>query len=159
MERVDRIIRNEIFLENLRKNEAAEVDRPFCRHAMVHFLDVCRLAWIFVLEEGLDLSKDVVYAAGLLHDIGKHRQYLDGTPHEIASSEIAPKILEECGYSEKETAVIISAISTHRDASIAQNRDLNGILYRADKKSRSCFDCKAEAECNWKGDKKNFSVY
>jgi len=156
--RVDQIIHNTIFQDNLRKNEAAEVDRPFCRHSMVHFLDVCRLAWILCLEEGIPLQKDVVYAAGLLHDIGKHRQYADGTPHELASCEIAPQILLECGYNEKETDVILSAIRTHRDASVIERKDLNGVLYRADKKSRSCFDCKAEAECNWKGDKKNFSV-
>ena len=38
---------------------------------MRHFLDVARLAWIAGLEQGLGLDKEIVYAAALLHDIGK----------------------------------------------------------------------------------------
>lgn len=158
MERIDKILNDDLFIENMRKNEAAEADRSFCRHNMAHLLDVARIAMILNLEEGLGLEKDVVYAAALLHDIGRHIQYKEGTPHEQASAGIAPSILQKCGYNENETDVIIKAIRLHRTDEIAENHDLSGILYRADKASRACFACKAEKDCNWKQEKKIYTV-
>lgn len=158
MERIDKILNHDFFVENRRKNEAAEAGRSFCRHNMGHLLDVARIAMILNLEEGLEIQKDVVYAAALLHDIGRHVQYENDTPHELASAEIAPLILQDCGYDKKETGVIVDAIRLHRTAKIAENHDLSGILYRADKASRACFDCKAEKFCDWKEDKKNFTI-
>lgn len=158
MKRINKILNHDLFIECLKLNEQAEAERVFCHHDMVHFLDVARIAMILNLEEGLDIPKDIVYAAALLHDIGRHIQYADGTPHEEASAKLAPEILGDCGYADKETSVIISAIATHRDVAVAQEPSLNGILYRADKASRPCFACKAETQCNWKNDKKNKSI-
>ena len=42
---------------------------------MGHLLDVARLAWIFNLEANQEISKERIYAAALLHDIGRHIQY------------------------------------------------------------------------------------
>ena len=64
---------------------------------MVHFLDVARIGTIIALEEGLELDREWIYAAALLHDCGKHEQYENGTPHEQASARIAPEILKDCG--------------------------------------------------------------
>lgn len=158
MERIDKILKHPLFIENLKKNQAAEAERCFCRHDMVHFLDVARIGMILNLKEQQKIQQEWIYAAGLLHDIGKHRQYEAGIPHEQASAEIAPVILRECGFDEKETAVIIEAILAHRDAAAAQCSGLKGILYRADKASRACFACEAEPECNWKGEKKNLCI-
>ena len=158
MERVDKILNHDLFLENLEKNRQAEADRRFCRHNMVHFLDVARIARIMKLEEELDIDNDIIYAAALLHDIGKHRQYAEGIPHEKASAEIAPVILKECGFDDKETGVIIEAILNHRNKEVAKDRDLSGLLYRADKASRACFACEAEDECNWSREKKNLHL-
>lgn len=158
MERIDKILNHDLFVEHMQKNEAAEAERSFCRHNMGHLLDVARIAMILNLEEALNIPKDVLYAAALLHDIGRHIQYEDGTPHEQASAEIAPFILRDCGYDEKETCVIINAIRLHRSAETAKNHDLNGILYRADKASRACFSCKAIKACDWKQDKKNYTI-
>ncbi len=158
MERVNKILNHDLFIENLRKNEMAEAERPFCHHGMEHFLDVARIAWILNLEEGHDIPKEWIYGAALLHDIGRHDQYADGTPHEQASAERAVEILKSCGFEDKETGVIISAIASHRDKDVAGETSLRGILYRADKLSRPCFSCKAEAECNWKGTKKNLEI-
>lgn len=133
----------------------AEEGRRFCHHDMGHFLDVARLAMIFNLQEGLSLQEEMIYAAALLHDIGRWRQYEDGTPHEKASALLAPEILAESGFTEEEAGQILTAILDHRNAAVRQERTLSGILYRADKMSRSCFCCEAEAECDWKGDKKN----
>ena len=125
---------------------------------MAHFLDVARIGMIINLEEKMGLDKEWIYASALLHDLGKHVQYDDGTPHEIASGEIAPAILKECGFDDAETDAIVDAILSHRDAVVATEKNLKGILYRGDKASRSCFACKAEAECNWKDGKKNLQI-
>ncbi len=155
MLRVDKIRTHEVYQSYLRQNEAAEKDRIFCHHDMGHFLDVARIAWILNLEENYQIQKELIYATALLHDIGRFRQYADGTPHEQESARLAPQILEECGFSKEESSVIVEAISRHRDSSVKEDKDLNGLLYRADKLSRACFACKAEKDCNWKNDKKN----
>lgn len=155
MKRINRILNHDRYRYCLEKNRTAEVERPFCRHDMGHFLDVARLAMIFNLQENLSIPDEMIYAAALLHDIGRWRQYEDGTPHEEASALLAPEILADCGFSERETAQVLSAISSHRKAEVAKEQSLSGILYRADKMSRSCFCCGAEKECDWKGDRKN----
>ena len=138
MERVNRILGNQVFLEHLRENEAAEEGRIFCHHNMEHFLDVARIAMIFNLQEGLGIPRDMIYGAALLHDIGRHEQYETGTPHEARE--------------------IAEAIALHRDSGARQRTDLAGILYRADKASRACFCCKAEGQCNWSRERKNLEL-
>ena len=66
--------------------------------------------------------------------------------------------MSECGFDEHERKVIIHAIVSHRDSSVAKKKDLAGVIYRADKLSRACFGCKMEKECNWKQDKKNMMI-
>lgn len=158
MERINKILNHDLFLHHLHENETAEAQRCFCRHNMVHFLDVARIGMILNLEEKLGLDREWIYAAALLHDMGKHIQYEKGIPHELASGEIAPEILKECGFDDKETHVITEAILRHRDSSIADENNLNGILYRADKASRACFACDAEKACSWKDGKKNLQI-
>lgn len=158
MDRIDRIVKHPVFQENLRKNNDAEKDRRFCRHDITHFLDVARIGWCISLEEGLGIEKELIYGAALLHDIGKHRQYSEGIPHEQASASIAPEILRDCGFNDIETDVIVSAILAHRDESSSGVNGLQGILYRADKASRPCYACGVERECSWKGEKKNRSI-
>lgn len=158
MDRIDKILKHPLFLENLEKNHAAEANRRFCRHNMEHFLDVARIARIMSLEESVNLSQEWIYAAALLHDIGRHVQYDRGVPHEEASAAIAPEILQECGFTLSETDAIVRAIASHRDARIAGEKNLQGLLYRADKASRACYACRAEKECNWKGEKKNLTI-
>lgn len=158
MDRIDKILKHNLFLTNLRMNMAAEASRCFCRHDMVHFLDVARIGMIINLEEKLEIPRELIYGAALLHDIGKHRQYEEGIPHEQASAEIAPEILRDCSFYEKETGVIVDAIAQHRNSAVFSEKNLRGVLYRADKASRPCFACKAEADCNWKGNKKNLKI-
>lgn len=158
MDRIHKILNHNLFLFHLRENEAAEVQRCFCRHNIVHFLDVARIGMILNLEENLELDREIIYAAALLHDLGKHIQYEKGTPHETVSAGIAPKILSECGFDDKETHVIVDAILSHRDVAVEKERSLRGILYRADKASRACFACAVQEECNWKADKKNLRI-
>lgn len=158
MEKIDKILNHDLFLRNLALNNKAEADRCFCRHNMEHLLNVARIAWIINLEEDLGMDKELVYATALLHDIGRHLQYETGIPHEMASGEIAPGILKDCGFSEGERTTIVEAVLNHRNGKIAENKDLSGLLYRADKASRACFACRAQENCNWSKDKKNLQI-
>lgn len=158
MEKIDRILNHDLFNECIEKNKMAEAARCFCHHDMGHFLDVARIAMILNLQEHVGIEQDVIYGAALLHDIGRFKQYEDGTPHETVSARLAPAILKDCGYTDKETDVIVTAIANHRNQEIKMRQDMSGILYRADKASRSCFSCEMKAECNWKNDKKNMHI-
>lgn len=155
MERIDKILNHKLFISCLERNKEAERDRIFCRHNMEHFLNVARIGEILNLEEQRRIPKVQIYAAALLHDIGRYRQYEDGTPHEQASVQLAPQILRDCGFDENETCVILNAIASHRDGKVKEEPGLRRILYRADKLSRGCFACEAEGLCDWKQDKKN----
>ena len=161
MERVNRILKHKLYREYSDRIKTWEQDRIFCKHDMIHFLDVCRLMeieWLELqlrsLEVGM-IDKEIIYATGLLHDIGRWQEYENGIRHEISSGQLAPEILKDCGFGETETAEIIKAIENHRNSTVKEEISLSGFLYRADKKSRACFSCKAEPECDWSVEKKN----
>ena len=158
MNRVDLILKNSKYQEYIDKIKQAEEDRIFCLHNMSHFMDVARIALIFNLKEGLEISKELIYATALLHDVGRFLQYEDGTPHEKASAELAPEILAETGFNKQEQEEILRAIREHRNKDVAKERSLAGIIYRADKISRPCFACEAEKQCDWKKSKKNMKI-
>ena len=155
MERVNRILKNHTYHDCLQQIYRLEAGRIFCGHDMAHFLDVARLAYIFNLEENLQIEKERIYAAALLHDVGRHIQYMEGTPHQEAGVPIAAQILTDCGFSEEERADILEAVARHRDRTVKSEHSLAGLLYRGDKASRGCFGCQAEAECDWSDEKKN----
>lgn len=158
MERVNKICAHPLWKDSLLQIKELEADREFCRHDISHFIDVGRIAYIENLEKGLNISKEIIYAAALLHDIGRHMQYLHGIPHEKASAEIAKKILSDCGFEEESQSQILCAIDSHRNPQTAISDNLAGIIYRADKKSRSCMFCEAAANCNWSDEKKNLTL-
>lgn len=158
MERVNRILKNPLYQECVEKIAVCERDRIFCHHDMAHFLDVARIASLINTEENMGITKERIYAAALLHDIGRHLQYLEGIPHERASVPLAEEILKECGFEEEIRKEITEAIGNHRNAGIKEERSLNGLLYRGDKLSRSCFACRAESLCDWKKEKKNLEL-
>lgn len=153
MRRVNNILKNKRYEQLLSQIEELETDRIFCRHNIDHFLDVARIATIMNDDEGLGIERDMVYAAALLHDIGRGQQYINGTAHETASADIAPSILNECGYSDKETEEIVDAIRQHGNEEVKEQKDLTGILYRADKASRKCYRCDAKDKCHKSPDK------
>ena len=156
MDRVNQIWKQPLYQTELHKLQLLEADREFCRHTPEHFLDVARLAYIRALEENYSVSKELIYCTALLHDIGRARQYEDGTPHDEAGAVIAEQILKELGFSPEEIQAIVSAIRGHRAET---NQTILGqLIYRADKKSRNCFSCKAEPECYWSSAKKNMTI-
>lgn len=149
------ILKHSVFLGYLEEIAELEKDRIYCGHSLEHLLAVSRIAYIMVLEQGLGYDKDIVYAAGLLHDIGRTAQYKEGIPHELAAVEPAAIILKACGYDEKEISDITEAILKHR----TEYEDcLAGILYKADKQSRHCYVCSASDSCNWPDSKRNKGI-
>lgn len=150
-----------LFTLSCQRLEELERTRLFCSHQISHFLDVARIAYIMNLEEKLGISRDLIYAAALLHDIGKVQQYESGIPHEIAGRKLASQILadmpEEIAFTKEEKLQILAAILGHRN--LKDNAGpLETLLYKGDKMSRACFACQAEAECNWSDEKKNMEI-
>ena len=158
MDRLDKICSHPLWQKCLDEIGRLEEDRIFCRHDVQHFLDVARIAYIENLEQEYAVSKDLIYAAALLHDIGRHLQYTEGVSHEEASAQLAETILTDCGFTGTETEEILQAIRLHRNPGTAENTGLPGLLYRADKKSRACGFCKAKGQCNWPEEKKNLKL-
>ena len=159
MKRVDAILRHPLFEEKLRLLDELEAERAFCHHDLTHLLDVARLMWIDVLERGLAIDRDVVYAAALLHDLGRVEQMQYGIPHEQASAALAESILPDAGFTAEETAAVVAAIRCHRGSAPADAREMLGeILYRADKVCRLCWRCDARAACNWPEERKNAGI-
>lgn len=153
-----RIWKHPLFQESLLETERLERNRVFCGHDRNHLLDVARIAYIENLETGANIPKYLIYAAALLHDIGRHLQYTKGVPHHEASARIASKILPECGFSQEDTRRILDAVLSHRDKAAGSADGLSGMIYRADKRSRCCFACPAEPECDWSREKKNMTL-
>ena len=155
MDRINRIISHPLWQENMGKLHVLEQDRIFCRHGEDHLLDVARLSYIEVLQKNLPISREKIYAAALLHDLGRAEQYENGTPHDIAGAALAERILTDCGFPEADRKEIVTAISGHREKLTGNLQDLSGVLYRADKASRQCLFCDAREQCNWSDEKKN----
>ena len=157
-ERIQKIWEHPLFQESLLATEQLERDRIFCGHDRNHLLDVARIAYIENLETRANIPKYLIYAAALLHDIGRHLQYTEGIPHHEASAHLAEEILPACGFAKSETEQILQAILSHRDRTSRESDGLAGLIYRADKRSRCCFACPAEPECDWSPEKKNMAI-
>ncbi|MGI6404907.1 MAG: HD domain-containing protein [Syntrophaceticus sp.] len=159
MERIDAIVRDPLFQKCLKKNKKAEEDREFCKHDLQHFVAVARITYILMLESGSlsnliedgnltgqQSAKEVIYAAGILHDVGRWRQYETGEDHSLIGAEIAKEISERAGFSQKEIGVICRAIREHRTHTEGMSL-LGELLSRADNLSRACHECSAKDKC------------
>ena len=158
MDRIDRIINNEEYRRLVAETEELEKERVFCHHDMDHFLDVARIATMLASDEDIDIDCDIIYAAALLHDIGRVKQYREDFPHESASAAIAPSILCECDFDAGEIKEITHAIKEHGNEKVKNGRNLAGLLYRADKLSRKCYMCKAIDSCHKSPEKRVMNV-
>lgn len=172
--RIDKIRTSEQFVAALSLIEELEAERIFCRHDMAHFLDVARIMTLLRVEYNLFLPADEIYAAALLHDLGRSK---GGEGHAAASVVIAEQVLPQCGFSPAEIRRICSAIAAHGDkgekeafskrlpdkkaemiyASLGiedmfeqEESVLGRLLIAADKLSRRCYECAASKECRWK---------
>lgn len=158
MIRVEAILASPVFKAYVARNAEKEADRKFCCHGFQHLVDVARIAYILMLENG-DIEKfaaandlnrrtarEMIYAAALLHDIGRWKEYETGQDHAVLSAELAVDILAETGFSRIESGLITAAIAEHRRWT--ENMSLLGQhLFKADKFSRLCSRCEAAEEC------------
>lgn len=158
MKRVETLLANPVFEAYIAKNAENEKDRKFCRHGFQHLVDVARITYILMLENG-DIekftmtnnlnrrtAKELIYAAALLHDIGRWKEYETGQDHAILSAELAVDILAETGFSQIESGLITAAILEHRRRT-EEMSFLGHYLFNADKLSRICFRCDAACDC------------
>ena len=152
MQRCNRIYNHPLYTERTTHINETETERIFCRHNLEHALDVARIGYIMILENGLNISKELFYAAALLHDAGRY----SGKKHNESGAELALKIMPDCGFSQSETKLVSDAILAHRTDDNAG--DFSKVLYEADKKSRICFICKAQSECYWENEKRNLEI-
>lgn len=134
----------------------AEQSRPFCRHGLEHALDTARVMYIICLEQQLQIPMDVIYAVGMLHDIGRAIQYRTGEAHETAGTETITQILVECSYSNSEIAEILDAIAGHNTQNNGcSNYALGNLICLADHIVRPCFMCRMRTACYWSESEKN----
>lgn len=174
---VGKILNNHIFKRELERIYEYEKNRIYCHHDLEHLFSVCRIAYIYVLENYMGVIstedrirlKDNIYAAGLLHDIGRAREYETGVDHDRAGMALAREILVECNMSENDVEWVLQIIGTHRGSkgdnlfeksnlkdTLLQNSDImSEAIGFADRKSRNCFCCQAASTCKWPKEKKN----
>lgn len=146
MDIIDKILKHPKFLEYLKLNENAEKARKFCHHNLQHAIDVGRVAYIIALENNFDLSKNLIYAAALLHDIGKWKQYSEKVDHAIEGALLAQEILKDVDMNLQDTELILDAIRNHRTK--GSSSPLSKVLYDGDKACRLCIKCDMIGECN-----------
>ena len=124
-------------------------------HVIINIVDATNL------ERNLGYDREVIYAAAILHDIGKSFQYEERIPHEIAGEKVASEILdtlpEGLAFSAEERRLILAAVREHRKKKDGAE-PIAALFYDSDKRSRTCFSCPAEKECNWKDEEKNKEI-
>ncbi len=159
MKRIDLLISDPLYNEYLQRNAHEEMEPKFCLHDINHHIDVARITFILVLENN-DLesflqesgisnriaAKEVIYAAGLLHDIGKWKEYREGAEHASYSAKLARGLLPRALFTPQEIEIICRAIYEHRE--ISNNMSFLGErLYRANNLSRICSQCIYNEQC------------
>lgn len=157
MRKCSRILKHEKFRKILSLLAEAEKDRIYCRHGIEHLMDVARAAYIISLENKLNIPKEIIYGAALMHDIGRYDQYTRGIHHHLSGAAIAAEILPECGFDAEETEQIVNAVRCHRNKT-ARTETLNDVIAAADKQTRMCMICGASDTCKWSDDEKNTDI-
>lgn len=157
MQRIAQLQQDPDFRSLLQQIEESERDRIFCQHGLAHLLDVARIAWIDTMERHLTLEKPVVYAAALLHDLGRA---LDPADHDTAALTICRAILTRCGFDASDIASILQAIAAHGDKHTPPEQlpPLCAVIRRADGLSRPCYACAAAHACYWPDARRNHHI-
>ena len=159
MKRIERLISDAVYQEYLHRNLEAQTEERLCGYDLSHHFDVARIIYILVLERnelnyfvrdaelnGRLAAKEVLYAAGLLHDIGYWQEHEEGEDHAVVGALLAKDILLRVGFDEKETRIICRAIFEHRY--INQEMSFLGErLLRADNLARNCSMCEFLVDC------------
>ena len=149
MTRVNQILDNTDYISYMETIEDLEKGRCYCKHGFDHGLSVARIAYAYILERGeLILSKEGIYAAALLHDIGRWVEYQTGEDHAEESARLALPLLEACNFSSEDIQVIIQGIREHRSHYDRNLTLLGEALAMADNYSRDCRRCAMQKQCH-----------
>ncbi|WP_088226285.1 HD domain-containing protein [Desulfosporosinus sp. FKB] len=125
-----------------------EKNREFCKHGFDHGISVARIAYAYILEQdGHALTKEIVYAAAFLHDIGRWVEYQSGEDHAEASAKLALPILEACKFNREEITIILKGIREHRQHCADGLSILGNALALADNWARDCRHCRTQKQC------------
>lgn len=159
MNRLEIILQDNFYKECLKKNAQKEVDRRFCKHDFAHLSLTSQLTYQLLKEQNLLklimeeikekdelILKEIVGAAGILHDIGRFVQYETGKDHALEGAKLAYSILKIAKFTPKEIEIIQKAIEEHNKNEKALTV-LGKILCLADDLVRPCFECKAKEDC------------
>jgi uncharacterized protein len=148
MARINQLLDQEDYMAYQERIDFLENKRQFCKHGFEHCVNVARIAYAYILEQkGKVLLKEVVYAAALLHDIGRWVEYQTGEDHAEASARLALPLLEACNFTHEEITIIVQAIREHRQHSADTLTLLGNALTLADNWARDCRHCMAQKHC------------
>lgn len=154
MDIIKEIINHPLYRDSLNRIKKLEEKRIYCKHDLDHFFSVSRLAYIYVLENNIDIKKEDIYIAGLIHDIGRWKEYETGVCHALASSDIGEIIIENIDISSDRKEKILNSIKRHRSKNKLVT-ELDKAIYYGDKSSRKCFDCDAYNTCKKRNEEIN----
>lgn len=158
LKRIQLLMNEPLYAEYMERNSSSKKER-LCPHDISHHFDVARITYILILENN-DLAyfmkesrissrtaaKDVIYAAGLLHDIGKWAEYREGIDHSTYSAKLARGILPRALFNYEEIETISKAIAEHENLNDEMSF-LGEKLYRAENLSRICSQCQHNTQC------------
>lgn len=169
MKRIELLLKDALYNEYIIRNSKEEEGIKYCQHDLRHHFDVARIAYILVLEHndlnyfvkeaGLNsklAAKELIYAAGLLHDIGKWKEYQSDIDHASYGARLAHDVLPRAFFNPNEVEIICRAIYEHRNIS----KDMSFLgerVHRADNLARVCSQCEHRTQCP-KLETKEFSV-
>ncbi|MDO4540097.1 MAG: HD domain-containing protein [Syntrophomonadaceae bacterium] len=169
MKRIQHLVSDPTYQEYIRRNVEQEKGDSHCDHDMSHHFDVARITYILILEQnelnyfvkeaGLSsrlAAKEVIYAAGLLHDVGLWQQYISGECHATVSAQLARKMLPEAGFGAHEIDIICRAVFEHSSPS-REMSFLGERLHRAGNLARNCAVCEHFDNCS-KPNTREFSI-
>lgn len=156
MERIQPILQHPLYRDALQRMDILEHNRIYCRHGLPHLLDVARIAALLAVDRGVTYPRDVIYAAALLHDLGRLKQYMTGEPHAAAGVPMAQEILRDTTFTAAEQAEILQAVGRHQTGAAPDS--LAQIICEADHASRMCFVCPAADSCYWSEERRNHTV-
>jgi len=148
MARVNQLLEHEDYIRYIDKIDKLERERLFCKHGYEHGLNVARIAYAYMLEQGeAILLKEAVYAAALLHDIGRWVEYETGEDHAEVSARLALPLLETSGFTPVTVQMILTGIREHRKHCEDHLSLLGEALALADDWARDCRRCSAQGQC------------
>lgn len=91
-------------------------------------------------RNNLAVTREIIYATALMHDIGRISQIENDIPHDVASAKLCDVILPECGFAQWEIVMIKQAILEHRNDLCSNDLLSNDPCSNDSCSNNSCFN-------------------